>query len=53
MPGEDEILYAQWTPNTNTPYIVEYYRQLADASWPRTASQTTRHTGTTDTEVDA
>lgn len=40
-------LYAQWTPNTDTRYTVEYYYQNADGSYPATASKTDDRTGTT------
>ena len=46
--GSGNVLYAQWTPNTNTAYKVEFYYQNGDSyrldhSDPRT--------GTTDTTV--
>lgn len=44
-------LYAQWTPNTNTAYKVEFYYQGDDGSYPSTASKTEPHTGTTDATV--
>lgn len=44
-------LYAQWTPNTNTAYKVEFYYQGDDGSYPSTASKTEPRTGTTDTTV--
>ena len=25
MPAEDQMLYAHWIPNTNTPYTVQHY----------------------------
>lgn len=44
-------LYAQWTPNTNTAYKVEFYYQNDDGSYPSTASKTEPRTGTTDATV--
>lgn len=44
-------LYAQWTPNTNTAYKVEFYYQGDDGSYPSTASKTEPRTGTTDATV--
>lgn len=44
-------LYAQWTPNTDTTYKVEFYYQNDDGSYPSTASKTEPRTGTTDTTV--
>ena len=45
-------LYAQWTPNTDTKYTVEFYYQNDDgATYPSTASKTDPRTGTTDATV--
>lgn len=44
-------LYAQWAPNTNTKYTVEFYYQDDDGSYPSTASKIDPRTGTTDTIV--
>lgn len=44
-------LYAQWTPNTDTTYKVEFYYQNDDGSYPSTASKTEPRTGTTDATV--
>ena len=44
-------LYAQWTPNTDTTYKVEFYYQNDDGSYLSTASKTEPRTGTTDTTV--
>jgi len=30
MPADDVTLYAQWAPNTDTPYTVEHYTQNSD-----------------------
>lgn len=48
---EPNDLYAQWTPNTDTTYKVEFYYQNDDGSYPSTASKTEPRTGTTDTTV--
>ena len=39
---------AQWTPNTNTAYRVEYYYQWSDGSYPATATSWDNRTWTTD-----
>ena len=44
-------LYAQWTPNTNTAYKVEFYYQGDDGSYPSTASKTEPRPGNTDAPV--
>ena len=45
-------LYAQWAPNTDTKYTVEFYYQNDDgATYPSTASKTDPRTGTTDATV--
>lgn len=49
--GSGNVLYAQWTPNTDTTYKVEFYYQNDDGSYPSTASKTEPRTGTTDTTV--
>lgn len=49
--GSGNVLYAQWAPNTNTAYKVEFYYQNDDGSYPSTASKTEPRTGTTDTTV--
>ena len=49
--GSGNVLYAQWTPNTNTAYKVEFYYQNDDGSYPSIASKTEPRTGTTDTTV--
>lgn len=50
--GSGNVLYAQWTPNTDTKYTVEFYYQNDDgATYPSTASKTDPRTGTTDTTV--
>ena len=42
-------LYAQWTPNTDTKYTVEFYYQNADGSYA--LNHTDNRKGTTDTTV--
>ena len=50
--GSGNVLYAQWAPNTDTKYTVEFYYQNDDgATYPSTASKTDPRTGTTDTTV--
>lgn len=44
-------LYAQWAPNTDTKYTVEFYYQNDDGSYPSIASKTEPRTGTTDATV--
>lgn len=47
MPANNLKAVAQWAPNTDTKYTVEYYYQNADGSYPATASKTDDRTGTT------
>lgn len=49
--GSGNVLYAQWAPNTDTKYTVEFYYQKDDGSYPSTASKTEPRTGTTDATV--
>lgn len=49
--GSGNVLYAQWAPNTDTKYTVEFYYQKDDGSYPSTASKIDPRTGTTDTTV--
>lgn len=49
--GSGNVLYAQWAPNTDTKYTVEFYYQKDDGSYPSTASKTELRTGTTDATV--
>ena len=44
-------LYAQWTPNTDTKYTVEFYYQNADGTYPAAATDSVERTGTTDAIV--
>lgn len=43
------ILYAIWTPNTNTPYLVKHYKQKID-NWTATDSLTAEDCVIADTE---
>ena len=46
----DDVTYvAQWTPNSNTAYKVEYYYQQMDGKYPTDADATDDRAGTTDT----
>ena len=42
---------ANWTANTNTPYVVEHYKQNIDGTYPVSATETENLTGTTDAKV--
>lgn len=44
-------LYAAWTPNTDTPYKVEHYKQKLDGTYVK--ADTDELTGTTDTRAAA
>lgn len=48
----NQILYARWTANTDTPYKVEYWRQNVDGKG-YTKHETENLTATTDTTVTA
>ena len=48
---EDMKLTAQWTPNTNIPYIVSHYRQALDGTYPSTLKETENLMGTTAANV--
>ena len=45
------ILYAQWSPNTNTAYTVKHYKQQLDGTYSATPDETDNLTGTTATNV--
>ena len=45
------VLYAMWTPNTNTKYVVKHYKQKLDGTYPSEADDTDNLTGTTDSSV--
>lgn len=47
----DKTLYAQWTANTNTPYVVKHYQQNLDGTYPSTPTNTDNLTGTTASSV--
>lgn len=47
----DLTLTAQWTPNSNTAYTVEHYKQNIEGSYPETASESENLTGTTGTSA--
>lgn len=51
MPAENTTYTAQWTANTNTPYVVEHYQQALDGTYPTTPTDKDSFTGTTDTQV--
>lgn len=52
MPAEDTECVAQWTPNTNTPYVVKHYQQnIADDDYTEVTADRQNLTGTTATEV--
>ncbi|MBO7458156.1 MAG: InlB B-repeat-containing protein [Paludibacteraceae bacterium] len=50
MPDNDLSFTAQWTPNTNTPYVVKHYKQDLSGSFSILA-ETENLTGTTATNV--
>lgn len=51
---DDKTLYARWTPNTNTPYKVEHYKQnVADDNYPDAPADTDNLTGTTASDTNA
>lgn len=51
MPAEDLELTATWTPAKDTPYVVKYYTQGTDATYPNAVI--VNRTGTTDAPVTA
>ena len=48
---KDTTLYAKWTPNTNTKYTVEHYKEQLEGSYVK--ADTDNLTGTTDTQINA
>ncbi len=44
-------VYANWTPNTNTAYIVKHFKQNIDGTYNTTPDETDNLTGTTATSV--
>ena len=51
MPDKDLTYTAQWTANTNTPYIIEHYKEALNGTYPAEPTETQSLTGTTDTKV--
>lgn len=51
MPATNLNLYAKFTPNTNTPYTIKYYKTNSNGEWVLDESMTETKYGTTDTEV--
>ena len=49
--GNTTILYALWTANTNTPYVVKHYKEQLDGTYPAEADDTDNYTGTTAASV--
>ena len=49
--ASDGTLYAAWTPNTNTAYVVKHYRQALDGTYPSTLMEVENLTGTTAASV--
>ena len=49
--GNTTTLYALWTANTNTPYVVKHYKELLDGTYPAEADDTDNLTGTTAASV--
>lgn len=47
----DQVVEAQWTANTNTPYVVKHYKEQLDGTYPMEADDTDNLTGTTATSV--
>ena len=53
-PTSDMTVEAQWTANTDTPYVVQHYKQNADKDgYDLVATATENLTGTTDATVTA
>ena len=51
--GEGEnVLYAIWEARTDTKYIVEFYYQNTDGTYPTEANESVERKGTTDTVVE-
>ena len=49
--GNTTTLYALWTANTNTPYVVKHYKEQLDGTYPAEADDTDNLTGTTAASV--
>ena len=51
MPLEDLTYTAQWSPNTNTAYVVKHFKQNLDGTYPEEPTETDELTGTTEAYV--
>ena len=51
MPLEDLTYTAQWTPNTNTAYVVKHFKQNLDGTYPEEPADIDELTGTTEAYV--
>jgi len=51
MPKANTTYTAQWSPNTNTPYVVKHYKQALDGSFAGTPDEIQNMQGTTDASV--
>lgn len=51
MPLEDLTYTAQWSPNTNTAYVVKHFKQNLDGTYPEEPTEIDELTGTSDTYV--
>ena len=49
--GNTTTLYALWTANANTPYVVKHYKEQLDGKYPEEADDTDNLTGTTASSV--
>lgn len=49
--GNTTTLYALWTANTNTPYVVKHYKEQLDGTYLAEADDTDNLTGTTAASV--
>ena len=47
----DITLYAKWTPNNNTSYVVKHCKEDLNGNYPAELTETENLTGTTDSEV--
>ena len=51
MPLEDLTYTAQWSPNTNTAYVVKHFKQNLNGTYPEEPAEIDELTGTSDTYV--
>ena len=51
MPANDVEIYAKWTPNTDTKYTVNIYKEKPDGGYELDETNSKQYTGTTDTTV--